>query len=152
MADGFNNVVEVSDREGFGIVPFIVVHDSFTSNFKVETLFEIYDFCYDAFSNYLYNKSFVRYEFDLKIGDNYYDMTSLKIVDENTLKMSGSKLALLKIYNKIKDHYDVEIDFTEDEVVKFSIDQMLNLEGRPLFDEDSSYESIIIRKRKAIAA
>lgn len=148
MAKGFNRVIEMSDEKNYGMAPFMIVHDSFTCYFPVENLFSVYDFCYEHFSDYLFEGSGVRYEFDLKIGDNYFDMGKFTLIDETTCTLEGSKFALSKMYPKLKDIYDVDASELEGmEVKEISIDWFNELRGEPMFESDWSWAKLIIKKK-----
>lgn len=105
LADGFFNVNYQSymhpERIG-NIRVWNTVHDSSQNYFQIDKLFEIRDYYYETLTEYLWNKYKVRYEFDVEVGANYFDMCEYKNLTQTKLELGGSYTAVKKLLDKIK--------------------------------------------------
>jgi hypothetical protein len=85
-----------------GIIrPINVVHDSSQNYFETRLLFDIYPYYHKYMSDYCFDLYEVRYEFDLEIGHNYYDMLEMKTIDKDTLRFSGDYTSVQKFMKKL---------------------------------------------------
>jgi DNA polymerase I - 3''-5'' exonuclease and polymerase domains len=95
LAQGFQNTIRHSILDRNMIVrPFNVVHDSSQNYFETKKLFEISDFYRLYLTEYLYELYKVRYEFDLEIGINYYDLARMKQLSPTVLSFKGTHKSL----------------------------------------------------------
>lgn len=103
-----------------GIIrPINVVHDSSQNYFETRLLFDIYPYYHKYMSDFCFDQYGVRYEFDLEIGQNYYDMLEMKTIDKDTLKFSGDHTSIQKFMKKLLEpeaNLDFKINkFTDEE-------------------------------------
>ena len=149
MASGFMNNIRVSAQQwnpSRALKPIIVVHDSNTNYVPVEKIFEIRRF-YDT--NYTdYCASFgpkIRLLFDLLCGDSYERAMDMKAIDDNTIQFSGSAYSMRKIYEKIMNcsNLQVECDTKYEDLVSEwvtnPIDRFIQEKGTCIIKDTSKY-------------
>lgn len=102
MADAFENIIQHSytDKEVI-IRPLNVVHDSSQNYFEAKYIFKISQFYNKYLRSYLYGKYGIDYAFDTEVGDNYFDMTDLSVIDDKTIALKGTYVALTKLLAKL---------------------------------------------------
>lgn len=94
-----------------GIIrPINVVHDSSQNYFETRLLFDIYPYYHKYMSDFCFDQYGVRYEFDLEIGQNYYDMLVMKTIDKDNLKLSGNYTSIQKFMSKLLEP-ESKLDF-----------------------------------------
>lgn len=103
MADAFENIIQHSMTDKDIIIrPLIVVHDSSQNYFETKKIFEINDYYTKYLTDYLYDKYKIRYEFDTLVGVNYFDMCEVKVIDADTIQLTGNYRSLTKLAKKLE--------------------------------------------------
>lgn len=122
LAQGFEKCIEESlHTDEIKVRPLNVVHDSSQNYFDTTKLFEIYNYYHRCLSDYLFDLYGVRYEFDLEVGANYYDMCHLKQLDETHIQLSANYTSLKGVLDKC---------ITEG--LKFKFDEFKDSDGNQL--------------------
>ena len=158
MAAGFFNTIRVSIEKGWPIPlqPIIVVHDSNTNYAPVAKIFEIRKFYDKNFTNYCAGIGpKILLLFDLLSGYSYETAKEMKHLESDVIEYKGDAYSLLKIYDKIMNCRDlnVECNVTRDYIVsniQFVQDPYYRfiLEGGCNMTKDISKISIQFRKIK----
>lgn len=69
--------------------------------FQAHYIFKIDQFYKLHMRKYLFDKYGIDYAFDTLIGDNYFDMAELAVIDDKTIQLKGSYISLTKIIAKL---------------------------------------------------
>lgn len=143
---GFENLFRHTEEEHVRLAPIAIVHDSITNMFGIENLWELQDYYYRHIEKFLYDITGVRYKFDIKLGDNYFDVCKLKQLSPDCIELKGSGDALNKIMNKLDKNnikYRAESDDLVNgrfELIKHDpVEEFILYESRePIYDKDVS--------------
>lgn len=152
MARGFYNNFRAAKREGFVIEPIICVHDSCTSYFPVDKLFDIKGFYDEHFTNFCREQCNVPFLFDLLVGVNYENAVMLNQIDKNNIWIKGNAESLLGIYNKLTTESNLNYEFSIEKdklipnYITNPVERFVRSEGNTCMDlDDSEYELKITR-------
>lgn len=101
LAHGFYNIIRNSDKLGFGINPFITVHDSSINYVPIKHLAELNDFYWTHFTEYIKAETGIVYTFDTMIGADY-TVPCILGNEGGKIQLEGNDYALNDIVNQIE--------------------------------------------------
>jgi hypothetical protein len=119
LVAGFENMVRTAMHDGLTFSPIGTVHDS--SQMIMDSKF-IYN-CQAHFdlnyTEYIYRSQGVKYKGDIKIGVNYYDLSKLHVVNENTIELTGSADSINGILSHLRNAgvTDMKLDCDESSII-----------------------------------
>lgn len=121
LAAGFyNNVIE-GRHDDIMLIPIIVVHDSNTNYFPIDSLFDLRSEYDRNFTGYCADPARVDspFLFDLLIGPAYQSAAEVKHIGNDTIKMKASAHVLNGILNKIdtESRLVVETDIPRESII-----------------------------------
>ena len=121
MACGFYNNIRQSILDGWRIPlqPIIVVHDSNTNYVPVDHIFDISKFYQVNYTDYCSKIGpRIRLLFDLLMGYSYEMACPIKMLDDDSIEVSGSAMSVLKFYDKVQMcSFPVSCSMTREEIV-----------------------------------
>lgn len=118
MSSGFNNDIRVAKQEGWNLCSFLTVHDSNTTNFPVEKLFEIRPFFDKNFTDFCYEKTGIKLLFDILIGVTYQDAAEMTQISDTEIILKGNARTLLMIVDRLKNStLSVEYSMNPDDLI-----------------------------------
>lgn len=149
MASGFCNCYRQSIKNGWGnkmLQPIIVVHDSNTNYVPVNKFFDIRHFYDVNYTEYCASNSVgITLLFDLLAGVSYERAVPMKMIDDNTVEMSGSAYSLIGLYDKLMNDKEIKVECSvkrEDLVPQFvtnPIERFIIENGTSMIKDLSKY-------------
>lgn len=157
LAFGFENLIKVGKEQGIRISPISVVHDSNCNYIDAKFFWDIQDFYYKNFTEFLYDLTGVKYKFSVLLGTNYYDSCELKQLDYGRLRLEGTGLAINELMQRLDDvgvKYSLEVPEGIEviggrlpEIYHDSIEEFIRYEARePIYHKDISHYKVILNK------
>lgn len=146
LAYGFNNILKQAQIHKVRVQPMIVVHDSATNMFHVDELLTIGKFYYEHFTEYVYKKFKVRYEFKTLIGTNYFDMVEFSVEGDNKITLKGENLAITQIMTRLESN-NIKFDVNAENSMEIKgyatqEDLFINEGAKPNFFTDKSWNKV----------
>jgi hypothetical protein len=100
LIQGFENMVRTAMKDGLTFSPIGTVHDSSQMIMDPHFIYNCQAHFDLNYTEYIYKIHGVKYKGDIEIGPNYYDLSVLTIVNEDTIQLEGSADSI----NGILDH------------------------------------------------
>lgn len=129
LASGFWNNIRVAKKYGITLEPIICVHDSSTTYFPAGFMPWLRLFYDENFTEYSRQFTGIPFLYDLFVGANYDDCCLAVQKAQDTVEISGSNDAILKILNKLdeagveyalnKDRRDIIPEYVENPIERF---------------------------------
>lgn len=145
MSSGFFNDLRVAKQEGWDLTSFITVHDSNTCDFPADKLWDIRKFYDKNFTDFCYDKTGIKLLFDILIGATYQDACEAKMIDDDTIELTGTARSHQMIIQKMNEcpnlKYEIDMNI-EDIVPKYvenSTDRMIKEQGCSFIMDKSKY-------------
>lgn len=145
MSSGFFNDLRVAKEEGWDLTSFITVHDSNTCDFPADKLWDIRKFYDHNFTDFCYDKTGIKLLFDILIGATYQDACEAKMIDDDTIELTGTGRSHLMIIQKMNEcpglKYEIDMNI-EDIVPKYvenSTDRLIKEQGCSFVMDKSKY-------------
>jgi len=126
LADGFFNNLYHASKLGYNIYPQNVVHDSSQNIVEGRLLFDIFPFYHHNLTDYLYDLYGIKYEFDLEVGCNYFDMCDLSQIDNDTISLKGNYTSINGLLTNLGDSLKYELVSVVDKKSNTEIDVINN--------------------------
>ena len=146
MSSGFFNDIRVAKESGWNLTSFITVHDSNTSDFPVEKLFEIRPFFDKNFTDFCYDKTGIKLLFDILVGVTYQDSAEMKQISDTEIELKGNGRTLQMIIevieasDKIKCEYSIPPSDIQPSYVEHPIDRFIREKGCSMVMDTSFYK------------
>jgi hypothetical protein len=154
-AYGFENILEAGRKEGIRVAPVAIVHDSVTNIFDIQHLWDIHDFYYRNFTQFIYDLRQIRFLFDVKLGTNYFDVCTLGVTeDPKVITLKGTGQSINQILDKLDLNnikYKCECDkLVNGRLPEIKIDPIRTFideaADEPIYDKDlSKYKVTLIK-------
>ena len=145
MSSGFYNDIRSAKREGWNLTSLLTVHDSNTSDFPAQKLWEIRKFFDKQFTEYCYNQVHINLLFDVLIGVSYQDSLEAKQISDDIVELKGNARSHIMVLEQL-DHcpgLKYEINIPRDQIIpKFIEDPMQRFiieKGSSMIMDKSSY-------------
>ena len=116
---GFYNLVKEAWREGIKCRPVGFVHDSSQLYFQTDQLWNANPFFKSNVTDFLFDRFKVNMAFDLMVGSNYFDICKLSNIDETTIELKGTGLAINGILDRL-DKANVKYEIINPDKLQFT--------------------------------
>lgn len=118
LTSGFSNVVQEAVKEKMYLKNIGCIHDSCQNLLSINDLWTVVNFYRKYFYDYVYESVGIRFDYDLEIGVDYFNMMEVKLLDNGNLKLTGSGSTLLRLLEEIKDNSQLKVlcDLQESEL------------------------------------
>lgn len=131
--------------------PVLQVHDALISYFDLSMIWDLNEFYYQAFTEYLYKITGVRYAFSVCFGMDYYNKCDSRNIDPDNLELVGSNRGILQILeglDKIGVRYEiVEKDSDIVPVEEITMKKYNRNYGELVaYDEDVTKNRVVIKR------
>lgn len=103
LINGFENLVRTAINHNLIFSPIGTVHDSSQMIMDARFIYNCQAHFDVNYTGYLYKIHGIKYKGDIKIGTNYYDLSNLQIVNENTISLVGSATSITQILRNLKN-------------------------------------------------
>lgn len=114
LVNGFENMVRTAHHDGLIFSPIGTVHDSAQMIMDARFIYNCQAHFDKNYTKYLYDIHGVKYKGDIKLGTNYYSLSKMHIVSENTLSLEGSAESILDIIDHLRNAGINDIKFDKD--------------------------------------
>lgn len=118
LVNGFENMVRTAIHDGLTFSPIGTVHDSSQMIMDARFIYNCQAHFDLNYTEYLYKIHGVKYKGDIKIGTDYYDLSKMHIVNEDTIELEGSADSIHNIITHLRNAgiTDFELNVPEDSI------------------------------------
>lgn len=119
LVNGFENMVRTAIHDGLTFSPIGTVHDSSQMIMDARFIYNCQAHFDLNYTEYLYKIHGVKYKGDIKIGTDYYDLSKMHIVNEDTIELEGSADSIHNIITHLRNAgvTDFELNVPEDSII-----------------------------------
>ena len=119
LVAGFENMVRTAMHDGLTFSPIGTVHDSSQMIMDAKFIYNCQAHFDLNYTEYIYRSQGVKYKGDIKIGVNYYDLSKLHVVNENTIELTGSADSINSILSHLRNAgvTDMKLDCDESSII-----------------------------------
>lgn len=151
LTAGFYNVVRQCEDAHLNIRPVLAIHDALVCYFPVDQLWELNAFYKHNFTDYLYEKTGVKYKFSVNYGTDYFNMSEITNIDEDNIEIDGTNQAILQLMKALDDvGFKYEIVSQKKE---FEIDDRVLMKHynsyygeATSYDEDVNHNKVVLKR------
>jgi hypothetical protein len=151
LTAGFYNVVRQCEDAHLNIRPVLAIHDALVCYFPVEQLWELNPFYTHNFTDYLFEKTKVKYKFSVNYGTDYFNMVEMINLNEEDIQMEGSNQAIMQLMERL-DEVGFKYEIVEQKS-EFKIDSQILMKRYNAqygectsYDEDVSRNKVVLRR------
>lgn len=101
MTAGFYNVVRHCEDANLNIRPVLAIHDALVCYFPIQQLWDLNAFYTHNFTDYLFEKTKVKYKFSVNYGTDYFNMCEIVNIDPDNIQLDGSNTAIKQILDEL---------------------------------------------------
>lgn len=152
LTAGFYGVIRECRNRNLNVRAALAVHDALINYHRAHLIFDLNKIYREVFTDRIYEKIGVRYEFSVKYGVNYNDLAEVTNVDDDTIKIKGTNKSIIGILGAL-DQDEVKYEVLEkgsDIVVnpiKLTMNGFLSKNMETVsYGEDESYNKVVIRR------
>lgn len=153
LSSGFSNVAQRAVKDKLYLKNIGCIHDSCQNLLDINLLWDVVKFYRRYFYDYVFDKVGIRFDYDLEIGVDYANMMEVKLLEDNTLKLTGSGSTLRRLlynieyYSDLKVSCDKSYDELDPKIEKSSLKRFIK-KHQTCMDLDESEYTIILTKKE----
>lgn len=146
LTAGFYNVVRQCEDAHLNIRPVLAIHDALVCYFPIEQIWDLNAFYTHNFTDYLYEKTQVKYKFSVNYGTDYFNMVEMINLSDDEIQMEGSNQAIIQLMERLDEvGFKYEIVSQKNEIKVDS--QILMKRYNAFYGENTSYDEDVSKNK-----